>query len=369
MRYLARYGAGGRCLRVLGMAAGLVGLGAGWVCAQEPPPGEHGEGMPVPAPTLRINAFADIRYAATDTVGAQRAFGLGQFDLFVRSTLSDRMSVLGEIVVHPAPGNQFRVVLERLLLTYAPRDYLKASFGRFHTAIGYYNAAYHHGTWFQTAAGRPLIVAFESDGGVLPIHTLGVSATGQIPSGRLDLRYIAELGNGRASQASLARAPQPTIRDNDQFAVNVGVVARPEWIPGLQVGVSLYRDRVTPDTLPAFTEWIAAAHLAWQNPATELLAEAIVLRHDLPGGSANVIGYYAQASRAVGPARPYVRYDYVDAPAADPLFAYLGRRQGPMVGLRLDLDEFVALKAQYGRLERSAAPDVGRFEAQLAFTF
>ena len=52
--------------------------------------------------------------------------------------------------------------------------------GRYHTAIGYYNNAYHHGKWLQTAAERPHIYDFEDSGGLLPIHNVGVSVSGAI---------------------------------------------------------------------------------------------------------------------------------------------------------------------------------------------
>lgn len=279
--------------------------------------------------------------------------------------------MLAEVVVTPRPANQFRIVIERLLVQYAPSDYLVLDVGRYHTAIGYYNAAYHHGTWFQVAAGRPLLFAFESDGGVMPIHTLGVSATGRIPSGALGLRYLAEIGNGRASQASPASAPQPQLRDNRVKAVNVGLVARPEWAEGLQLGASVYRDRLTPDTLPGLDETIAAVHLLYRTRVLEWLSEAAVVRHARRDGSGatDIRGLYAQLSRQFGMARPYLRYDLVDVPASDAIFAGLGRREAGTAGVRLDVDQFAALKLQYSRMESRRLRAADRFEAQLAFTF
>src|SRR5207247_10157642 len=55
----------------------------------------------------------------------------------------------------------------------------------------------------QTTIDRPFIFAFEDEGGILPVHNVGLSASGQIPSGRLGLRYIAEIGNGRTSRSPL----------------------------------------------------------------------------------------------------------------------------------------------------------------------
>jgi len=328
------------------------------------------EARPAPGPTLRINGFADVRYVSSDPAGRTEGFGLGQFDLFMRSQLGDRLGMLAELVITPRPANQFRLTLERLLVQFEPSDLLNLSIGRFHTSVGYFNATYHHGTWFQAAVDRPLIFAFEGDGGVLPIHTLGLSAMGRIPSGRWGLRYIIEAGNGRASEASPAVAPQPAIHATNGKAVNAGLAIRPEWAEGLQLGVSAYRDRITPDTLPPLTELILAAHALWQSSSLQWLNEALLIRHTPDGGGRqDSRGFYSQLAVTLGSWRPYVRYDYVDVPAADPLFAHLGRREGPAFGLRYDVDQFAALKAQYTIRRETLNPDAKRFEMQLAITF
>src|SRR5690349_8982034 len=295
-----------------------------------------------------------MKYAAIDTLGSRNGFSLGQFDLFGRSELSDAMSVIAEATLTALPRNTFSAHLERLMLTYSPSDVFAASVGRYHTGIGYYNTAYHHGTWFQTATGRPLMYAIDGDIGVIPIHTLGVSATGAIPSGSLGLHYLAEFGSGRAGQASAAGATQPALNDNNTPSVNGALWIRPEAIDGLQLGVSVYRDRLTlTDTSKAPNdETIAAAHIVYKTDALELMTEGMIMRHDPLGAvpASDSRGYYAQASRRFGTMRPYVRMDYLDIPGTDPLFAFLGRRFGPSVGVRYDFQPFAALKLQTSHL-------------------
>src|SRR5262249_32299303 len=141
-------------------------------------------------------------------------FTLGQVDLFVNSRLSDKMSVLAEMVFEAEPDNGLSFELERILFQYAVNDYFTMNVGRYHSAIGYYNTAFHHGTWFQTALGRPFMFRFEDDGGILPIHNVGVSVSGRIPSGDLRLSYVADIGNGRASRTKDAELVQ-NKRDQD----------------------------------------------------------------------------------------------------------------------------------------------------------
>jgi len=324
-------------------------------------------------PQFRIHLFGDVKFSAVDSTGARNGFSLGQFDLFGRSQLSDRLSVLTEATLTALPRNTFNARLERLLLTFSPNDYVVASAGRYHTSIGYYNTAYHHGSWFQTAVGRPLVFAIDGDIGLLPSHTLGVSATGNIPSGALGLRYVAELGSGRAGQSSAAPTPQPALADNNTPSVNLGLVARPERWDGLQLGATLYRNRLTlQDTSKrAIDETIGGAHALYKTDAVELLGEWLAIRHHARDGSpANVSrGWYAQASHRFGVIRPYVRYDDVDVPRSNQVFGFLGRRRGPTGGVRYDFDALAAFKLQASHLTQTTRANLNRVDAQVSFMF
>ena len=337
---------------------------------------EHGaadQTLPV-EPRFRIHLFGDVKFSAIDSTGARNGFSLGQFDLFGRSQLSDRLSVLTEATLTALARNTFNARLERLLLTYSPNDHLVASAGRYHTSVGYYNTAYHHGSWFQTAVGRPLVFAIDGDIGLLPSHTLGVSATGDLPSGALGLRYVAELGSGRAGQSSAAAATQPALADNNTPSVNLGLTVQPERWDGLQLGVSLYRDRLTlQDTSKKapIDEMIGGAHALYKTDVVELLGEWLAMRHRARGDAAANLsrGWYAQASRRFGAVRPYARYDYVDVPRSNQLFGFLGRRRGPTAGIRYDFDALAAFKLQASHLSQTTRATLNRVDGQVSFMF
>jgi hypothetical protein len=258
-----------------------------------------------------------------------------------------------------------------LLLQYSPNDLFKLSAGRYHTAIGYYNTAYHHSTWLQTATGRPFLFQFEDGGGILPIHNVGVSATGLIPSGRLQLHYVAEIGNGRASRSPLDEPVQNVVDENNGKAVNFALFATPEAVRGLQFGFSTYHDHLTPANAPRIGELIFAAHAVMVRPNFEWLNEALLIRHALDGSSRvfNTPGFYSQISKRFGSYRPYFRYQYVNGSNSEPVFPDVGRRQGPSVGLRFDASESVALKLQYDRTDLRHQPAFNDLTLQLAFTF
>lgn len=340
------------------------------------------ERMDVSKTLLRIRGFGDVSVHGDTQKGDNTSFSLGQLDLFVTSDVSDRFKFLSEIVFEGGPddiygktvgeSNLFTVDVERYQLQYSHNDYFNISAGRGHTAIGYYNTAYHHSTWLQTTTGRPLLFDFEDRGGILPIHMVGASASGLIPSGSLGLHYVAEIGNGRASRTPLdEESVQNEVDDENHKAFNFAVFAKPEGVSGLQAGLSFYRDLLKPANSPKISETILAAHAVLIRPKYEWLNEALVDRHAVLGTSAtfNTPGFYTQVSKQYGAYRPYFRYQYVNVANKEPVFPDIALRHGPSLGLRFDASESVALKFQYDYTFLRNQPGVTGLNLQLGFTF
>ena len=104
---------------------------------------------------MQFRGFGDVDLQGGNS-GQSNGFQLGIFNLLMTSRLSENVGFLGELVMDVSSAGMFRVEPERALLMYRPNDYFHASLGRYHTGIGYYNNAYHHGAAFlQTATGRP----------------------------------------------------------------------------------------------------------------------------------------------------------------------------------------------------------------------
>jgi hypothetical protein len=339
------------------------------------------ERMDLSKTLLRIRGFGDVTFHGSDQKAAiqnptplnasNTSFSLGQLNLFVTSDISDKFSYLSEIVFEAGEDNVFGVDVERMLLQYNPSDYLNIAVGRYHTAIGYYNTAYHHSTWLQTATGRPFLFQFEDSGGILPIHNVGVSVSGLIPSGRLGLHYVAEVGNGRASRSPLSEPVQNVVDENNGKAVNVALFARPDAIRGLQLGFSVYHDGLQPANAPHIGELIFDAHAVMERPNFEWLNEALLIRHAQQGVSHvyDTPGFYTQISKRFGSYRPYFRYQYVNESDTEPMFPNVGLQYGPSVGLRYDASEAVAVKFQYDHTSYRHQQPVNGLAAQLGFTF
>lgn len=89
-----------------------------------------------------IRGFADVTFDVADDDGNNQ-FGIGQFDLFLASQLSEKVSFLGEIVFE-SEGDGFIVDVERMQITYRVSPSLSISVGKQHSPIGYWNTEYHH---------------------------------------------------------------------------------------------------------------------------------------------------------------------------------------------------------------------------------
>ncbi len=305
-------------------------------------------------------------------------FQAGEFDLFLTSKLSQHLSFLAEVVLGPDATNVFGPDIERYTLTYKANRYFSLGAGRFHTSIGYYNTAYHHGNWFSTAEGRPIMYLFEDSGGILPVHMVGISATGTVPNTeKLGLHWVGEVGNGLSSNPFAAESVQNFYSDRNAKATNFAGYIRPEWVPGLQIGGSWYHDDLEPSQaqnplpIPEVTQNIESAYVVYFNSDWEFLNEAVLLSNHVNGTSEPFRSpmAYIQVARKFGIYKPYFRYQYVRDNVNDPVNLLKGTYYGPSAGLRIDFTEYAAFKLQFNHLYQSSQLAGNGLNAQVAFTF
>jgi len=340
----------------------------------------HAHMMEIPGgPVLKIRGFFDYNYGMGPAANplqfplggtAHNTFQAGEFDLFITSKLSEHLDFVGEMVFGWDHTNSLGVDIERYQLTYKRNEYFKIGGGRFHSAIGYYNTAYHHGTWFGTAEGRPFMYYYEDSGGLLPVHNVGITAEGLVPgTGTWHLHWIAEGGNGRSSDNTL-QPVQNFLSDRNHKSYNLAFYVRPEWLQGLQLGGSFYADRLVPPGIAHVSQQIESAYAVYITPRWEFMNEAVLLTNKQDGVARpfRTPLMYTQLSRGFGKYRPYFRYQYVNSPAHDPINVYTDRYQGPSVGMRWDFSDFAAFKLQYNRVDQRLATS-NSVNAQMGFTF
>ena len=353
-----------------------------------PPPGEATAQETYPS--LKISGFSDFNFAASDLRGASGGFGAatllnahpgfqeGQFALHFSSALSPRVSFFGELsftarpdagIGSPAPAG-FNPEVERAVIRFNQSDYLKVSFGRYHTPINYWNTAFHHGQWLQTTISRPEMTQF--GGSFIPVHFVGTLVEGVVPARGLNLNYNFGLGNGRSTVISRS-GDFGDINNHKAWLVNMDI--RPDALYALQVGGSVYRDEVNPAGVLGNREWIQSGHLIWHSETPEFIAEFANVTHQPVSGAAdsNSQAFYAQTAYRLPwnekRWKPYYRFEYIHVPRSDTIFRAVPNFSASTAGLRYDLSTFAAFKLEYRHYERRNLPAINGAFSQVSFTF
>lgn len=318
-----------------------------------------GEGLTFGEQLLTIRGFGNLNARYLDNNVSENFdmgnnfFSLGEFDLFMTSRLSNRISFLGEIVFE-FESEETEIDPERLIIRYDVNNLLKINVGKFHLPIGYWLPTYHHGVWLQTTIDRPDIFNFEDKGGPLPSHAAGAMLSGSALLEGFDLNYACTISNGRGVNTTQLQV----IDDrNDKKALSLQLEVQPHIVEGLKLGPSIYYDVIPEDKTNSsreseIREIIYGGHIVYTIQNIELLTEAFEINHDeLSGGVFNTFGGYAQFAYTIDKFKPYYRYDYIDYSNDDPFyreseFDFLDTKKHT-IGLRYELSHFNALKFEY----------------------
>ena len=327
-------------------------------------------------PLLELKGFGHVTFyndSSDIPEDETSAFALGGLDLFIISQLSEKLSFLNETVFEPTADGEYILDVERVILKYSVSDALSIAGGRFHTTLGHWNEAFHHGEWLQTSIGRPAVLRFEDDGGLLPMHMIGVSLKGGVDAGESNLDWTIEVGNGRGVEPD---PPQITVDANDAKAVNLSLGFQPASISGLRVGGGAYMDSIPGGAGHAkIAELILSGFAVYRTPHFELMAEYFDVSHDEQGGvNSRSAGYYAQLSYSMDEWTPYLRYDVSDLADSDTFFAMTDDTQTIAGGLRYDFEAWSAVKLQYGLTNTDpsgggAGIDSSNLALQVSFAF
>lgn len=319
-------------------------------------------------PAFRALGFGDISYVSRDGQDDD-GFVIGQAVAHVVAGLGDRLNLFSEISA-TATDSEYKLDIERLFVKYDFSDELKLSAGRYHTPIGYWNYAYHHGAWLQTSVGRPEMVKFGSQ--VVPIHFVGLLLEGEVPKWKSGFGYRVGLGNGRHGNISRAGDAGDINGDNAWLA---SAYFKPDKLRGLNAGITFYSDTVTPDAGVEISEDLYSAYVAFEREDPEIIIEYLHAEHDAvtgTTGSGSTDGFYVHAAYRLGGKwqnfKPYARAEQVDVENADPLLSGRGLDyDGIIAGLRYELTPFAALKFEYRNEEFANAGRENNFQVQLSF--
>ncbi|MCP4904468.1 MAG: hypothetical protein GY910_05765 [bacterium] len=312
-----------------------------------------------PFPPVTIGVLASVDYLFTDQLadgdGDSNHFSVGDLDLFLVSQPSDRFSILGELLLEFDSNNDTRTDAERLLIKYEYADWLSVAVGRGHTAIGYWNRTFHHGTFLWTTVSRPLIFEFEDEGGILPMHSVGIEASGIVETPKGLIAYTFMLSNGRGRNPDDI---QLTDDVNDSKRVGFELSWRLSGLPDFAVGLNFMYDDIPGDPDPVaprrkLDEYIGGGYVIYTGRPLEILVEGQYIRHHQPGSGYNSFGGYAQASYKMGEWTPYYRFDLLEIDGDDPFYMPVSEivdTRQHSVGVRFDWTSFLTVKFEYQRV-------------------
>lgn len=338
---------------------------------------------PALATDLNLNAYGDVDYVVQKEGDAKtNSFMSPRLELFMGAT-QDRLAFLAETMFEVGDDNEFGVDIERVEVAYIIADWLRIRAGRFHTAVGYYNDAYHHGRYFQTTVDRPEMVRFEDEGGLIPAHSVGVHADGRFALGALGaLRYDLDLANGRGRSAGeVTNLTDP----NNGKMFNARLRLEPSVPDGLVLGGNVLVDNIdalTDAADPAspvvrVQEMMLGAHAAYLENNVHFIAEYLWVSHRFAGRTGVTQAGFAEVGYAFGAFTPYVRGELVKFPNLadlDPFYAQnvLGMRgsaRSGVAGVRFTASDYLALKVEGGYTRLDAGGSITMGAVQCAFAF
>ena len=216
---------------------------------------------------------------------------------------------------------------------------LNIELGKFHTPVGYWNEAYHHGRVFWPTTGRPLIF-----GGVLPIHTTGILFWGD-HLGKLDFSYDLLIGNGIGGTHT---------QDNDDVkSVTLALKANPTERFGL--GISTYIDRISEGVankqggkLAEDLDQILIAGMAvYDGDPFQFVGEFVrAMNKTSSSSSATTNRFYGYAGYRTGKTVPYARFDRLDFDDNEPYFKP-GDTTSFTFGIRYEFSYLAVMKLEF----------------------
>lgn len=315
---------------------------------------------------LPVHGFADVGAGSSsrDDPSRLRGFNGGLLDLYLTPQFGDRVKGLIELAVEYGEDGGVAVDMERLQLGYTVSDRLTVWGGRFHTPMGLWNTAFHHGANLQTSIYRPRFIDFEDKGGIVPAHSVGVWASGKAPVGSSKITYDAFVANGpRIAERELDFNAFTDNDGNKMLGFNIG------WQPGgalagLTLGVHGFGSTVNSidsagDAFARTKLRMTGAYFGYDENDWEAIGEYYHFGNKPAGGGAtmNSNAWFVQVGRTFGGLTPFVRQEKTRLDADDPFFRSQASGRPytrTALGMRYALDPRASLKIEFSRTRESA---------------
>ena len=305
-----------------------------------------------------LNFFGDVSLIQTKAQDA--AFSIGPLGFQVTAHLTPELVGRSEFAMSFDNGETV-LDLERAYLEYRSSHWMLAA-GRTHAEFGYWNNAFHHGRWLQLTIDRPHVLRFEDEGGMLPVHQVGVTAIYGPGRGEPGLEVALGVGNGHGRVLELI---QTTGDDNDAKSVLLRVGAVGYGHPALRFGINVAVDDIAaqPATVrpqapdASILEVITGAYLSLRAEHVLVFSETYNIAHFAMGQSWQVTDGFFLAGYRLDKLIPYAqvearRGDGATDPFFNPAATLNSETVAPtnyvegLVGLHYDLNPWSALKLE-----------------------
>jgi len=350
--------------------------------------------VPVSSHALDLRGFGDVTFTKSDVRGSldhHGSFTLGQVDLYITQSITDRIDTLAELSVETDTSGETAIDLERLQISYQAKDWLVVRAGRFHNILGYWNITFHHGREIQTTIDRPRMLAFEDRGGFLPVHLVGLWVSGYVPAGPLRITYGLMAGNGPKITGvdpltfNNGQLDPNNVTDNSgNKAVSFELTLHPSALANSGAGICGNFSRIegfdtTGLQVANINQQILCSEAHYVTESVELLTEFYsIFDQDEQTGLGHFVTYtwYAQAAYTfAGRYIPYLRYERTSVDEGDPYLMMLNviDASRTILGFRYNLSSASSLKAEVRFVSNPAPPGSAgnghEFAFQWAFWF
>ncbi len=348
------------------------------------------------ASAVTFGAFGDVRLVSSTQQGESTHFKLGGFDLYANQKISDSTSAFVESVFED-DGTGFGVDLERLFIKREIAPLLSIAAGRFHAPLGYWNRHYHHGVLLQDTPDRPQFLEFEDgDGAIMPMHAIGLMATGDAVSRAGTFSYEFNIANSsflNTNDSANASVPgsglEIGIGNVNDFSDGKNYFLRATFKPRvLPVEASLFAASIrylesagTGDSnfgslgkgSTLVKQTVTGLDLHYEQEPFDATAEFFHLKDDsnVGNGSDSANAYYVQFGwQFMRNLKAVYRIEELDAnPNKDTYFEILNvpNYVHNVIGLRYDLDDSNALMFQVKKVNVQGQKNYTVFTLDWAF--
>jgi hypothetical protein len=312
-------------------------------------------------PRLSLNMFGDVAFQLDSQQPRNPAFVLSPLNFLLFGRHGNLIALSEFAFEIGAGGESILVDVERFFVGWhGERFSIEA--GRMHTELGYWNNAFHHGRWLQMTIERPRGIDFEDDGGILPIHSVGLTARAHLLTGPQQVDLVAAVANGRGA---ISDDIQVTADDNLFKSLLLKVETKGFGARDLRFGAAAYYDHIAPEPFtrrPALPdqmiqEGIGNLYVAYRSPGLTFISEAYEIVHIAAAQSWKTFDGFVLAAYRFGTIVPYATgelragdieqdpFYFPDLTVANP--DLLGRFKEAKVGVRWDISSWSAIKLEY----------------------